>query len=59
MALQLREEQHIADAIERQKAEDKRIAEERLQLELSRVQGETDAAVERKVEDPLLIHNRK
>jgi mitofilin len=47
--VQLREEQHIARALDQQKAEDERLATERLRLELDRMHNERDAAIENEI----------
>ncbi|RCN29201.1 hypothetical protein ANCCAN_25045 [Ancylostoma caninum] len=46
---QVREEQHIANAIAEQREADERIAAERLRLELQRIQQQQDVAIERAV----------
>ncbi|EPB79505.1 hypothetical protein ANCCEY_01442 [Ancylostoma ceylanicum] len=51
IALQVREEQHIANAIAEQREADERIAAERLRLELQRIQQQQDVAIERAVSD--------
>ncbi|KAK6766915.1 hypothetical protein RB195_026278 [Necator americanus] len=46
---QVREEQHIADAIADQREADERIAAERLRIEMQRVQQQQDVAIERAI----------